>query len=349
MIHVTPGALAGRGSLVFAIALLAMALAACAPLADFGRTYINPVLDRDFPDPAVLRAPDGWHYTYATQGADARGSYNIQVARSRNLVDWEHLGDALPVKPAWSAKQAFWAPHVLHDAQRATYFMYYSAEPDDARGKCLAVATSSSPRGPFADSGAPLLCGQGIEHIDPMAFDDPHTGRRLLYWGSGRMPIKVQELAEDRLGFAPGSTPSDLLFPDDREYRSLIEGAWVRYRDGFYYLFYSGDRCCSKAPRYAVMVARARDALGPYEELAGTSGRPVIVEGTETWIAPGHNSVVTDDAGDDWILYHAFRANGPRARVMLLDRLEYRDGWPRLVGQRPSSRPQRAPRWRSRR
>ena len=50
--------------------------------------------------------------------------------------------------------------------------------------------------------GMPLLLGAGFEYIDPMAFDDPATGKRLLYWGSGFQPIKVQELSEDRLSFA---------------------------------------------------------------------------------------------------------------------------------------------------
>jgi arabinan endo-1,5-alpha-L-arabinosidase len=30
-------------------------------------TYTNPVLDCDFPDPAVILAPDGFYYAYATQ------------------------------------------------------------------------------------------------------------------------------------------------------------------------------------------------------------------------------------------------------------------------------------------
>jgi arabinan endo-1,5-alpha-L-arabinosidase len=41
--------------------------------------------------------------------------------------------------------------------------------------------------------------GPSFEHIDPMAFDDPQTGKKLLYWGSGFRPIKVRELAKDRL------------------------------------------------------------------------------------------------------------------------------------------------------
>ncbi|HLX82078.1 MAG TPA: glycoside hydrolase family 43 protein [Burkholderiales bacterium] len=312
---------------------------ASAPQGEFdaaGKTYLNPVLDRDFPDPAVLRAPNGWFYAYATQGKGDNGTMNIQVARSRDLVHWTHLGDALPEKALWAAtKQQYWAPHVVYDGAQQRYYMYYSAEPDGASGKCLAVATSGAPAGPFIDSGKPLLCGEGIENIDPMAFDDPATGKRLLYWGSGGGPIRVRELAAGRLDFLPGSTPVDVLLPDESEYRSLIEGAWVTFKEGTYYLFYSGDRCCTRDPRYAVMVARAASAVGPFERLGGA-----ILEANETWLAPGHNSIATDDAGDDWIVYHAYRGD---ARVMMLDRVVYADGWPRVAGGHPSTTPQAAP------
>jgi arabinan endo-1,5-alpha-L-arabinosidase len=320
-------------------------------------TYRNPVIATDFPDPAVLRALDGWFYAYATQ-TSARGKMlNVQVARSRNLVHWEHLGDALPRKPLWSArKQMFWAPHVIFDRALERYFMYYSAEPDDAEGKCLAVATSDAPAGPFIDAGNPMLCGVGFEHIDPMAFDDPNTGKHLLYWGSDSKPIRVQELAPDRLRFLPGSQPTDLIFPDRQQaHHALIEGAWVNYRDGTYYLFYSGDRCCGPRARYAVMVARARNALGPFERYDGDEGAgdDTILRYNGFWRAPGHNSIVRDAEGNDWILYHAIDAarayfeDLPRRRasqrVMLLDRIIYRNGWPRIAGDQPSTGPQKAP------
>lgn len=300
--------------------------------------YTNPVLDREFPDPAVLATDDRWFYAFATQGGHGDRMLNIQVARSRDLIQWQHLGDALPEKPRWAAaKQKFWAPHVLYDSAEKRYFMYYSAEPDHANGKCLAVATSAAPAGPFVDSGSPLLCGEGIEHIDPMAFDDPRTGTRLLYWGSGSRPIKAQALAADRVRFVPGSAPRDVLFPDRlRDYSSLIEGAWVIYRSGTYYLFYSGGLCCGPKARYALMVARADDALGPFESFA----RPIL-EHSANWRAPGHNSVITDAEGTDWILYHAMRT--VPHRLMLLDRIVYRDGWPRIEGDQPSATRQRAP------
>lgn len=338
-------------------ALCLALLAGCATVGGDDRRYLNPVLDRDFPDPAVLRAPDGWIYAYATQSPSGDRMLNIQVARSRDLVKWEHLGDALPVKPRWAATtQDFWAPHVIFDGAR--YVMYYSAESAGTRGKCLAVAVSTAPAGPFADSGEPLRCGEGIEHIDPMAFDDPQTGKYLLYWGSGAKPLKVQELAPDRLRFLPGSEPRAILYPDANDaHASLIEGPWVSYRDGSYYLYFSGNRCCGAEPSYAVMVARSSSAFGPFEPYreSGTAGNRPILARNGFWNAPGHNSVITDEAGAEWLLYHAIDAGRAyfedrvlgraSARVMLLDRIEYRDGWPRIAGDQPSTSRNDGPVW----
>src|SRR5438445_8150842 len=108
--------------------------------------YQNSVYDSDFPDPTVIRAFDGNFYAYATQTMVGGKWYNIQVARSPDLLHWQLLGDALPVKPAWANQtQNFWAPHVTEAG--GTYYMYYSADPNARTGLCLAVATASSPRG----------------------------------------------------------------------------------------------------------------------------------------------------------------------------------------------------------
>ena len=347
-----------RLMLLLFFALATLAGCATAPLE---RTYANPVLDADFPDPAVLKAADGFYYVYGTQGGDG-AMRNLQVARSRDLVRWELVGDALPQKPTWASQtQDFWAPH----AHRAgsTYYLYYSAKPDAAltdqsRGLCLAVATANSPAGPFRDMGRPLQCGPSFVNIDPMAFDDPATGKRLLYWGSGFGPIKVQGLAPDRMSFAPGSAPIELVQPvksdDVGEYQRLIEGAWVVRRGGFYYLFYSGDNCCGPKAHYAVLVARSRSATGPFETMAAATGArsSVILEQRGIWVAPGHNSVIEDERGDHWMLYHAVDARRPRAkptddvntrRIMLIDKIVWKDGWPRIEGSGPSSGPRPAP------
>lgn len=321
-------------------------------------TYTNPIFDEDFPDPTVIRVADGFFYAYATQGEVAGKTHNIQVARSRDLVRWERLGDALPVKPAWANQtQKFWAPHVSRHGD--TFYLYYSADPNTLTGLCLAVATAKQPQGPFTDIGKPLKCGASFVNIDPMAFDDPLTGKRLLYWGSGFEPLRVQELAADRVSFQAGSRAREVVFPikteDPANYQRLIEGAWITQRNGYYYIFFSGDNCCGDKAHYAVMVARSRSAFGPFETLAQATGEPqsVILELNMRFIAPGHNSVIRDAAGDDWIIYHAIDTKqrnmtaieGDRdvRRIMLMDRLVYRRGWPRVEWGSPSTLPKPAP------
>ncbi|HEX7177054.1 MAG TPA: glycoside hydrolase family 43 protein [Pyrinomonadaceae bacterium] len=339
-------------------------------------TYANPVFDEDFPDPTVIRASDGWFYAYATTTNIGGRVYHIQAARSRDLVSWERLPDVLPAKPAWSSQHdLLWAPDV-HQRGR-TFYLYFSNRLNDdlaARFKrennaesskedvfCLGVATARLPIGPFTDSGRPLKCGLSFVNIDPMAFDDPRTGRKYLFWGSGFQPIRVQELAADRLSFKAGSRPVELVAASkDLPYQTLIEGAWVVYRGGFYYLFYSGENCCHgplQQIKYAVLVARARQVEGPYQTLAQARGgrSSAILERSDAWIAPGHNSIVEDDAGQSWIVYHAIDVKRPYMtatlkddrnvrRVMLLDRLAYRGGWPFVEGGgKPSRGPRPAP------
>jgi arabinan endo-1,5-alpha-L-arabinosidase len=313
-------------------------------------TYTNPVLDADFPDPAVLRAPNGFYYAYATQSQREGKWINIQVARSADLTHWQYLGDALPTKPGWaSTTQDFWAPHVIRHGGR--YIMYYSSKPNgtnERHGLCLGIATATRPAGPFVDMGRPLKCGSGFVNIDPMEFDDPATGKHLLYWGSGFEPLKVQELGRDLMSFAPGSKPKDLVWPASgrKDFPVLIEGSWVLRHGGYYYLFYSGDNCCGAKANYAVMVARSRRATGPFEQ----KPEPIILQKNARWIAPGHNSVVTDRKGQDWIVYHAVDVNRPREkpaddlntrRIMLIDRIDWRGGWPVIAG--PSDRQEMAP------
>jgi arabinan endo-1,5-alpha-L-arabinosidase len=58
----------------------------------------------DFPDPAIIRVANGTFYAYAMQGKNKEGiPVNIQVAKSVDLVNWEHISSAFfkkyPVHP----------------------------------------------------------------------------------------------------------------------------------------------------------------------------------------------------------------------------------------------------------
>lgn len=316
------------------------------PGADTPRsTYQNPVLDTDFPDPAVLRVGTTM-FAYATGATSEPGTQTpyIRMSRSTDLVTWTTPVTVMSL-PAW-AIGATWAPHVISDPRQADrHVMYFSAQADPAdpavpagSGKCLGVATAQSPFGPFTPRAAPLRCGPGFANIDPMALRMP-GGRHVLYWGSAGQPIRSQPLSDDLLSFAAGSRPTDVLAPiPGDKYAGLIEGAWVIDRGRYRYLFTSGSRCCSTPDGYAVTVARRDlDTDGPWVRYTdGDHGAILRLNGS--WQAPGHNAVFVDSAGIYWIMYHA-RRPGQSRRVLMLDRIEWVDGWPRIATDSPSTRP----------
>jgi arabinan endo-1,5-alpha-L-arabinosidase len=305
--------------------------------------YKNPVLAMNFPDPAIIRGKDGTFYAFATQGTGLNGKpVHIQEAISKDLVHWKYIGEALPKVPeCGKVKKEYWAPTIIFDKKKNKYFMYFAAE-RNIEGKCIGVAISDHPEGPYTVIGNPLVCGKGFVNIDPMAFDDPQTGKKLLYWGSGFGAIKVQELDDSRTKFKSGSKPINLVNINfDKDYDKLVEGAWVIYHKGFYYLFYSGDNCCGSGTHYAVMVARSTNALGPFEHMSEATKKhsSVILHLSNQWIGPGHNCIIQDDAGNDWILYHAIRLENKEKtfREFLLDKINWINGWPEISNSMPSN------------
>jgi len=307
----------------------------------------NPVINQDFPDPTVILGADGKYYAYATNGTHDGKWMNIQVASSTDLFTWNYIGDALPQKALWaSTTHNYWAPHVLYDADSKQYVMFFCAKSDDTTYRmCIGVAFSSSPSGPFIDKGSPLMRGKEFKVLDPMAMIDPKTKKKILYWGSDFAPISVTQLTNDWKEISPeNKTVAVIPTNTEKDYTKLVEGAWVDYHDGKYYLYYSGDNCCGDNANYAVMVARADNAFGPFTRLGETraNSSSVILAKDSTWFAPGHNSIVRDKSGNIWIVYHAIWNNEAAAsrqkhknlyvrRVMCIEPVEYKNGWPVVI------------------
>ena len=69
--------------------------------------YKNPVINRDAPDPTVVRGKDGKFYAFSTMQ-----NGNVPVYQSTNLADWEYYGEAYaPAKvPKFVPNAGIWAP-----------------------------------------------------------------------------------------------------------------------------------------------------------------------------------------------------------------------------------------------
>ena len=295
---------------------------------------ISVVLDQDFPDPTVIRVGPKY-YAYATQANVGNHMNNIQVASSPDHVHWTYEGDALPQKPTWASNtQNFWAPDVFFDARLNKFVMFFSADPNELTGKWMGVAYADNPLGPFVDKGTPLMKGKDFQSIDPKGFVDPKTDRHLLYWGSDFQPLRVREMKDDWSDFKDGSAATAVVFPGkDKNYSSLIEGSWLDYQDGTYYLYYSGDNCCGDNANYAVMIAKATNPFGPFVRLgeSNSSLNSTILVKDTYYTAPGHNSIFADEQGNKFIAYHAIEiAHKEKGRVMCINPIRYINGWPEV-------------------
>jgi beta-xylosidase len=327
--------------------------------------YRNPVSSGfadTFADPSVIRGKDGFWYSYGTSDPLREGEqtpHRIPIARSTDLVSWTFVGDAFTsaTMPRWAdtaGGASIWAPDIRYvDGQ---YRMYYvvtkttvTPEPDD---NAVGMATAPTPLGPWTDSGAPVVGprrgGPGNNFkwtFDPSVVTDS-DGSQWIFYGSYYGGIWVNRLSAD--GRTTTGEPTQVAIDNK------FEGAYAVQRGGWWYLFASTANCCAgPTTGYSVQVGRSRSVAGPYVDAQGVSlttsragGTPTLVQNGNAWIGAGHNAVVTDLAGQDWILYHAINradpyldgTDGINERPMLLDRLDWVDGWPAVrAGRGPSA------------
>jgi beta-xylosidase len=293
-------------------------------------TYSNPVLPGDFPDPSVIRV--GQEY-WATATSSEWGPL-FPLLRSTDLVHWELAGHVFHSLPEWAVAN-FWAPEISE--YRGKFYIYYVGR---KRGGPLSisVATAAQPQGPWRDHG-PLI-GQPAGSIDADTAVD-EQGERYLIWkedGNSRRqptPIWAQKLSED--GTKLVGEMKELLRNDAPWEKQLVEGPFVLRRNGYFYMFYSGNGCCGAGCNYALGVARAKQLLGPWEK---NPANPILA-GNTNWRCPGHGSIITTPDGHDLLLYHAYDAKAfiYVGRQGLLDEVNWGpDGWPTINnGQGPGT------------
>lgn len=311
--------------------ILAASLLLSASVCTFaGDTYTNPVINTSLPDPTVIRADDGYFYLYATE--DIR---NLPIYRSRDLTDWQFVGTAFTddTRPQWNKKGNMWAPDINKIGDK--YVLYYSKSEWGGEWTCgIGAATADRPEGPFTDHGPLFISSEiGVRNsIDQFYIED--NGHKYLFWGSFHGIYGI-ELSDDGLSVKPGAVKKQVS-------GTFMEGTYIHKRGKYYYLFGSAGTCCEGArSTYRVTYGRSENLFGPYVDKKGQrlldNHYEVMLHGDDTFVGTGHNAeFVTDDLGQDWILYHGYKkAEADDGRVVFLSRVDWKDGWPEVAGSVP--------------
>ena len=309
------------------------------------KTYENPILRADNPDPTVWNGEDGYFYLYATGNLS-----NKRMYRSANLYQWESTGDApfndeeaLKVATAFGASsisQGFWAPHMIKI--NPTTWNLYIGKP--AGG--VAILTSNNPIRNFKYQkfiSQPSGAGEFIDAEVALDID----GKLWMFTG-GSGSIYRRQMTDDGLDWADGSSfelcAGLVQNASGNTYREkTFEGPYLYRRNGYWYLFCSSGLFA--AGNYKLRVIRSATLGGTFVDSQGNNAtdgyaETVLESNGSVLTGPGHNApIFVDSNNNTWILYHSHWSEfeSSSTRGVCLDQVKWnQDGWPYIESGTPS-------------
>jgi len=271
-------------------------------------TFRNPVIHADYSDPDVIRVGNDYYLTASSFGCTP----GLPILHSTDLVNWTLINHALKnlPHPRYGEVQpgcGVWAPAIRFQAGK--YWIFFPM-PDEG----IYVITTDDPAGQWSEPHL-LHAGRGLIDPCPLWDEDGKAWLAHAYAGS-RAGIK------HRLRVCPMAPDGSKLLGEGKivfhepERHPTVEGPKLFKRDGWYYIL---------APAGGVqngwqLALRSKNILGPYEE------KIVLAQG-DTDINGPHQGALVDAADGGWWFVH-FQDVGVYGRIVHLQPVTWRDGWP---------------------
>lgn len=280
-------------------------------------------------------ARDGYYYMYVTSGI-------CHCYRSKNLMDWEDVGNTVVGLTGWTD---IWAPEVVYDEDTKLYYMFFSATPPDAGDVKyqMLLATSKNP-----DKGFELVDFTDIHYYDASTYSqdntkyfyldpakyqafakknggvssevggyeraiDPHPyvdsdGKKYLLWtDNSKKPNRICGVPmKDNNWMAPDWENAEVLIEGavSEDIYRICEGPELIYHNDKYYLTYSIGLYGTNG--YQVRQAVSDSVLGTYTKLKEDEGGILLkgyYQSGQGITGTGHHSFVT--VGEQlYMVYH---------------------------------------------
>jgi beta-xylosidase len=288
-------------------------------------TYINPILNADYPDVDVEQVGD----TYYMISSKQYMSPGMVILESKDMVNWTTLGHV------WETLD--WGDHYNWDRMAGYPYGVYAGDIayHDGKWYCYGsdrllgvyMSSANNIRGPWTKSH--LVLGKDKAFNDPCVFwdDEEHQAYFLLNTGT------KQKTTDNKL---PGN--ENRLYKMSWDGRSLLDEGRVIYTgdgaeaakiykiNGTWYIFIiqwiDGDR------KQLVLRSKTNSIYGPYEK------RIILQRGNGYKRSCSQGALMQAPDGSWWFT-HQLIQNGPtpfQGRPQCLQPVTWHDGWP-LIGE----------------
>lgn len=306
----------------------------------------NPILRGFNPDPSILRVGDDYYIATST----FEWFPGVQIHHSKDLKNWKLVAHPLDRVSLLDMQGngdggGIWAP-CLSYCNGTFYLIYTDMKTEDStafRDGHNYLTTAKDIQGPWSE---PIYLNSS--GFDPSLFHDD-DGRKYLvnpiwdhrlgnHWSYGIVMQEYSE-AEQKLIGKPQVVWKGTAV-------GMTEGPHVYKKDGYYYLM-----CAEGGTTYhhSESIARSKNIWGPYETDPESPFLTAFYDPSNPVQKCGHASLVETQNGE-WFLAHligrplelgrrplfdlSINGNCPLGRETALQRIEWVDGWPRVVGGR---------------
>ena len=298
-------------------------------------------------DPNMIQDTSGTFWLYGTHNTLASSSdMTTFTAVSQGIFASDFSWWASKNTTGTGGRTDLWAPSVMY--ANGKYYQYYSipiydtpsvAGTNKGAEAVIALATSSSPGGPWTDAGQIIAscgtttgCTTGFNAIDPAPFIDG-SGKWWLSFGSWSDGIHMLQLDPTTgLRLASNTTIYNIAARAAGEEGSFIF-PWTVGGTLYYYYFAPINTCCAgTTSTYRIIVGRSTSPTGPFLDRGGidlmSGGGTILLSSHGQYYGPGGQSVL-NVSGTPWLVYHYYDGNANGAPKLGLNALSFdSSGWP---------------------
>lgn len=247
------------------------------------KTFVNPVLPGDHPDPTLLRVGDDFYHC----GSSFHFTPYLPVYHSKDLVHWEAISRVVtPAKGPWVTDRpsaGIWQGALTYFY--GSYWIYFSAN-----GQWFSKA--SSPAGPWSDA-VPV---HSNPRTGPLGYDNSifvdDDGKPYMVIKQGQKINRLQALGKDG---QLTDTVINLDWINANLQYSWAEGPVMCKRNGYYYYFPAGD---VSGGQYVLRATALTSDSTKWERL-GAFFKP-ITEPTNGLRRPNHIAAPIQLADGTW-------------------------------------------------